>query len=211
MLRPRAADAGASIVVADLREDRTGRLVKAEALDGMHGLVQCAGSGRPWLVVDRDGEPLPIESFRRVVEANLVGTLNAIRPAAPAMPRNESTADGAARDHRQHRVDRGPRRPDRTGLVLCLEERCRRHDPADRSRARRSRHPGDDDRAAAADTPMLAELRDDVRASLDAQVPFPPRLGWPEEHAVLVRHIVENVFPNGGVIRLDGAPRMGPR
>ena len=58
---------------------------------------------------------------------------------------------------------------------------------------------------------MLAELRDDVRASLEARVPFPPRLGRPEEYAALMQHIAENGYPNGVVIRFDGAPRMGPR
>ena len=63
-------------------------------LGGLHGLVNCAGIGRPGRVVDRDGEPLPLESFRRVVEVNLVGTFNAIRLAAAAMARNEPTSDG---------------------------------------------------------------------------------------------------------------------
>jgi NAD(P)-dependent dehydrogenase (short-subunit alcohol dehydrogenase family) len=62
-----------------------------------------------------------------------------------------------------------------------------------------------------ADTPMLARLRDEVRASLESQVPFPPRLGRPEEYAALVKHIIENGYLNGEVIRLDGALRMGPR
>jgi NAD(P)-dependent dehydrogenase (short-subunit alcohol dehydrogenase family) len=62
-----------------------------------------------------------------------------------------------------------------------------------------------------ADTPMLALLREDVRQSLEAQIPFPSRLGRPEEYAALVKHIVENAYLNGEVIRLDGALRMGPR
>jgi NAD(P)-dependent dehydrogenase (short-subunit alcohol dehydrogenase family) len=62
-----------------------------------------------------------------------------------------------------------------------------------------------------ADTPMLALLPDEIRASLEAQIPFPQRLGRPEEYAALVKHIVENAYLNGEVIRLDGALRMGPR
>ena len=62
-----------------------------------------------------------------------------------------------------------------------------------------------------ADTPMLARLRDDIRQSLEQQVPFPKRLGRAEEFAALVKHIVENPYLNGEVIRLDGALRMGPR
>ena len=61
------------------------------------------------------------------------------------------------------------------------------------------------------DTPMLAGMPDTVRQSLGAQVPFPPRLGRPDEYAALVRHIVENEMLNGEVIRLDGAIRMGPQ
>jgi NAD(P)-dependent dehydrogenase (short-subunit alcohol dehydrogenase family) len=58
---------------------------------------------------------------------------------------------------------------------------------------------------------MLALLPDEIRASLEAQIPFPQRLGRPEEYAALVKHIVENAYLNGEVIRLDGALRMGPR
>jgi NAD(P)-dependent dehydrogenase (short-subunit alcohol dehydrogenase family) len=62
-----------------------------------------------------------------------------------------------------------------------------------------------------ADTPMLALLPDEARQSLEAQVPFPSRLGRPDEYALLVKHIVENAYLNGEVIRLDGALRMGAR
>jgi NAD(P)-dependent dehydrogenase (short-subunit alcohol dehydrogenase family) len=61
------------------------------------------------------------------------------------------------------------------------------------------------------DTPMLARLRDDIRESLEAQIPFPKRLGRAGEFAALVKHIIENEYLNGEVIRLDGALRMGPR
>jgi len=62
-----------------------------------------------------------------------------------------------------------------------------------------------------ADTPMLALLREDIRESLEASIPFPSRLGRPDEFAALVKHIVENDYLNGEVIRLDGALRMAPR
>jgi NAD(P)-dependent dehydrogenase (short-subunit alcohol dehydrogenase family) len=221
------ADRGASIVVADLREGGTGRFVEADVLDeaavqravdlaveelnGLHGLVNCAGIGRPGLVVDRDGEPLPLESFRRVVEVNLVGTFNAIRLAAAAMARNEPTADGergvivntasnAAFDGQIGQASYSASKGGVVGMTLPIARELARHGIRVMTIA-----PGP------ADTPMLAELRDDVRASLEAQVPFPPRLGRPEEYAALVEHIVENVYLNGEVIRLDGAMRMGPR
>jgi NAD(P)-dependent dehydrogenase (short-subunit alcohol dehydrogenase family) len=62
-----------------------------------------------------------------------------------------------------------------------------------------------------ADTPMLALLREDIRQSLEASIPFPSRLGRPDEFAALVKHIIENDYLNGEVIRLDGALRMAPR
>ena len=61
------------------------------------------------------------------------------------------------------------------------------------------------------DTPMVGKMRDDIRESLESQIPFPPRLGKPEEFAALVKHIIENEYLNGEVIRLDGALRMAPR
>jgi NAD(P)-dependent dehydrogenase (short-subunit alcohol dehydrogenase family) len=221
------ADKGANVVVADLREGETGRFVEADVLDeaavqravdvavaelgGLHGLVNCAGIGRPGLVVDRDGEPLPLESFRRVVEVNLVGTFNAIRLAAAAMAHNEPNSDGergvivntasnAAFDGQIGQASYSASKGGVVGMTLPIARELARHGIRVMTIA-----PGP------ADTPMLAELRDDVRASLEAQVPFPPRLGRPEEYAALVAHIVENVYLNGEVIRLDGALRMGPR
>jgi NAD(P)-dependent dehydrogenase (short-subunit alcohol dehydrogenase family) len=220
-------DRGANVVVADLREGGTGRFVEADVLDeaalqravdvaaeehgGLHGLVNCAGIGRPGLVVDREGEPLPLESFRRVVEVNLVGTFNAIRLAAAAMARNEPTADGergvivntasnAAYDGQIGQASYSASKGGVVAMTLPIARELARHGIRVMTIA-----PGP------ADTPMLAELRDDLRASLEAQVPFPPRLGRPEEYAALVQHIVENAYLNGEVIRLDGALRMGPR
>ena len=180
-------------------------------LGGLHGLVNCAGIGRPGRVVDRDGEPLPLESFRRVVEVNLVGTFNAIRLAAAAMARNEPTPDGergvivntasnAAFDGQIGQASYSASKGGVVSMTLPVARELARHGIRVMTIA-----PGP------ADTPMLGELRDDVRASLEAQVPFPPRLGRPEEYAALVKHIVENVYLNGEVIRLDGALRMGPR
>src|SRR5205814_4805932 len=104
------AGEGANVIVADLQPAETGRFVETDVLDeasvqravetavdelgGLHGVVNCAGIGGAGLVVGKDGEPFPLDAFRRVVEVNLVGTFNVIRLAAAAMAANEPTRDG---------------------------------------------------------------------------------------------------------------------
>jgi NAD(P)-dependent dehydrogenase (short-subunit alcohol dehydrogenase family) len=182
-----------------------------EEFGGLHGVVNCAGIGGAGLVVDRNGDPLPLEAFRRVVEVNLVGTFNVIRLAAAAMVSNEPTPEGergvivntasnAAYDGQIGQAAYSASKGGVVGMTLPITRELARHGIRVMTIA-----PGP------ADTPMLAELREDVRASLEAQVPFPPRLGRPKEYAALVKHIVENVYLNGEVIRLDGALRMGSR
>jgi len=221
------AGEGANVVVADLKAGEAGRFVETDVLDeasvrravdaaleefgGLHGVVNCAGIGGAGLVVGKDGEPFPLEAFRRVVEVNLVGTFNVIRLAAAAMVRNEPTPDGergvivntasnAAYDGQIGQAAYAASKGGVVSLTLPIARELGRHGIRVMTIA-----PGP------ADTPMLALLRDEVRASLEAQIPFPSRLGRPEEYAALVKHIVENVYLNGEVIRLDGALRMGPR
>jgi NAD(P)-dependent dehydrogenase (short-subunit alcohol dehydrogenase family) len=222
---------GANVVVADLQpgEAGSGRFVETDVLDeasvqhavdaavrepgepGLHGVVNCAGIGGAALVVDREGVPLPLDAFRRFVEVNLVGTFNVIRLAAAAMAGNEPTPEGergvivntasnAAYDGQIGQAAYSASKGGVVSLTLPVARELARHGIRVMAIA-----PGP------ADTPMLARLRDDVRASLESQVPFPPRLGRPEEYAALVKHIVENAYLNGEVIRLDGALRMGPR
>jgi NAD(P)-dependent dehydrogenase (short-subunit alcohol dehydrogenase family) len=222
------ADEGGNVVVADLQPGETGQFVETDVLDeasvqravdtaagesgaGLHGVVNCAGIGGAALVVDREGKPLPLEAFRRLVEVNLVGTFNVIRLAAAAMARNEPTPEGergvivntasnAAYDGQIGQAAYSASKGGVVSLTLPVARELARHGIRVMAIA-----PGP------ADTPMLARLRDEVRASLESQVPFPPRLGRPEEYAALVKHIVENGYLNGEVIRLDGALRMGPR
>ena len=218
---------GANVLVADLQHGETGRFVETDVLDetsvrravetavgelgGLHGVVNCAGIGGAGLVVGKDGEPFPIDAFRRVVEVNLVGTFNVIRLAAAAMAANEPTRDGergvivntasnAAYDGQVGQAAYAASKGGVVSLTLPVARELARHGIRVMTIA-----PGP------ADTPMLALLREDVRRSLEAQVPFPPRLGRPEEYSALVEHIVENAYLNGEVIRLDGALRMGPR
>ena len=218
---------GADVLVADLQPGEAGRFVETDVLDegsvrhavetaaeefgGLHGVVNCAGVGGAGLVVGKDGEPLPLEAFRRIVEVNLIGTFNVTRLAAAAMAGNEPTADGergvivntasnAAYDGQVGQAAYAASKGGVVSLTLPVARELARYGIRVMTIA-----PGP------ADTPMLALLREDVRQSLEAQIPFPSRLGRPEEYAALVKHIVENAYLNGEVIRLDGALRMPPR
>jgi NAD(P)-dependent dehydrogenase (short-subunit alcohol dehydrogenase family) len=222
------AESGGNVVVADLRRaEEIGLFVETDVQDeasvqravetavsafgSLHGVVNCAGIGGAGLVVGKDGEPFPLETFRNVVEVNLIGTFNVIRLAAAAMAANEpgedgergvivNTASNAAYDGQIGQAAYSASKGGVVSLTLPIARELGRHGIRVMTIA-----PG------VVDTPMLAQLRDDVRRSLEAQIPFPPRLARPEEYAALVKHIVENPYLNGEVIRLDGALRMGPR
>jgi len=181
-----------------------------EAFGGVHGLVNCAGVGPAQKVLGRKG-PHPLEDFTETVEINLIGTFNTIRLAAPMMSENEPTDDGergvvvntasvAAFDGQIGQAAYAASK----GGVVSLTLPVAREFAALGIRVV-TIAPG------IFETPMLAALPEEARESLGKQVPFPPRLGKPEEYAALVRHIVENEMLNGEVIRLDGAMRMAPR
>ncbi len=206
---------GADVAVADLPEtdvrdeDAVKRLVGS--LDALHGAVNCAGIGAAARVVGRDGEPFDLEVFRQVVDVNLNGTFNVLRLAAAKMALNEPDAEGergvivntasnAAYDGQIGQAAYSASKGGVVALTLPVARELGRVGIRVMTIA-----PGP------ADTPMLGLLPDEARRSLEAQVPFPQRLGRPEEFAALVKHIVENPYLNGEVIRLDGALRMGPR
>ena len=228
-------DHGGSVVVADVDHDR-GRRVADElgerarfaATDvtdeasvrgavgaametgGLHAAVNCAGIAPAQRVLGRDG-PHDLAGFARVVQVNLVGTFNVIRLAAEAMAGNDPGPDGergvivntasvAAFDGQIGQAAYSASKGGVVGMTLPIARELARHGIRVMTIA-----PG------IFDTPMLAALPDQVRDSLGAQVPFPSRLGRPEEYAALVRHILENPMLNGEVIRLDGAIRMAPR
>ena len=220
-------DAGADVVVADLaRGHEIGRFVETDVRDedgvrsavdtavelgGLHGVVNCAGIGVASLVVGKDGEPHPLELFRKVVDVNLVGTFNVVRLAAVAMAANEPGEDGergvivntastAAWEGQIGQAAYTASKSGVAGLTIQLARELARYGIRVVAIA-----PGPQD------TPMLGMLRDDIKTALEAQIPFPARLGRPEEFAALVRHVVENRYLNGEVIRLDGALRAGPR
>ena len=204
-------DAGARAVVADLPEcDVTDEAV-VEALiggiDELHGAVNCAGIGWASRVIDYD-----LEAFRKVIDINLVGTFivtkHAARKISESQPVTEdgergvivNTASNAAFDGQIGQAAYTASKAGVVGMTLPIARDLGRHGIRVVTIA-----PGP------ADTPMLAQLRDDIRESLEQQIPFPKRLGRPDEFAALVRHIFENGYLNGEVIRLDGSLRMGPR
>jgi NAD(P)-dependent dehydrogenase (short-subunit alcohol dehydrogenase family) len=181
-----------------------------ERFGALHIAVNCAGIAWAQRTVDRGG-PHSLEAFAKVVEVNLVGTFNVIRLAAAQMSAQDliedeqrgvlvNTASIAAYEGQIGQVAYAASKGGIVSLTLVVAR-----DLA----ARRIRcvtiAPG------TMDTPMLALLPEDARRVLAEAIPNPSRLGSPAEYAALVRHIVENSFINGEVIRLDGALRMSPR
>lgn len=186
----------------------------AVALGPLRIVVNCAGIATPGKVLGRDGV-LPLESFNRVIQINLVGTFNVIRLAAAAMAATEpagtelggpergviiNTASVAAFDGQIGQ----PAYAASKGAVHAMTL------PIARELARSlirvvTIAPG------IFETPMMAGLPQEAQDSLGQQVPHPSRLGRPAEYAHLAAHIVENAMLNGETIRLDGAIRMGPK
>lgn len=204
---------GATFVETDVTDEPSVRRAVDAAVDGFGALrilVNCAGIVVGQRILGRDG-PMDLAAFSRVIQVNLIGTFNALRLAASAMAASEpdengergvivNTASVAAFEGQIGQAAYSASKAGVVGLTL----------PAARELARFGIRvvtiaPG------IFDTPMMAGLPGSVRASLEQQVPFPPRLGRPDEYAMLVQHIVENPMLNGEVIRLDGALRLPPR
>jgi 3-hydroxyacyl-CoA dehydrogenase/3-hydroxy-2-methylbutyryl-CoA dehydrogenase len=217
---------GAEVVIADLNEERGSamaselgaRFVQADVTDpdtieipdGLRISVCCAGIGWAERTARRRG-PHALEPFERVLRVNLIGTFNVLRLAAAAMISNEPTSAGergvcintasiAAFDGQIGQIAYSASKGGIVGMTL----------PAARDLSSAGIRvctiaPG------TFDTPLLAGLPEPSRAALGEAVPFPSRLGRPDEFAALAAHIVENEMLNGEVIRLDGALRMPPR
>jgi NAD(P)-dependent dehydrogenase (short-subunit alcohol dehydrogenase family) len=183
--------------------------VARDAFGGLHGLVNCAGIGPAEKVVGKRGVH-SLDSFVKAVQINLVGTFNPIRLAALIMIENEPNEDGergvivntasvAAFDGQIGQAAYSASKGGVASMTLPVAREMAEHGIRVMTIA-----PG------LFETPMLAALPEDAQESLGNQVPFPSRLGRPEEYATLVKHIVENQMLNGEVIRLDGAIRMAP-
>ena len=173
-------------------------------------LVNCAGIGTAMKTVGRSG-PAKLEDFTRVINVNLIGTFNCIRLAASVMAKNAPGADGergvivntasvAAFDGQIGQAAYSASKGGIVGMTLPIAR-----DLAELGIRVVTIAPG------IFDTPLLGTLPEPVRASLAKQVPFPQRLGLPDEYAALAMHIIENVMLNAETIRLDGAIRMQPR
>lgn len=232
----RLAASGASVVIADLNKEggtalanelgERAQFIETNVTDpasmehaiaaaagqsgGIRILVNCAGIGIAEKVIGKDA-PHDLSQFNKVIQVNLIGTFNALRLAAAAMTNNEPDGEGergviintASVAAFEGQIGQAAYSASKGGIVgLTL--------PAARELARYgirvvSIAPG------LFDTPLLAGLPEPARVSLGQQVPFPSRLGRPEEYAALAQHIVENPMLNGETIRLDGAIRMAPR
>jgi NAD(P)-dependent dehydrogenase (short-subunit alcohol dehydrogenase family) len=208
-----AIDIDGIAVACDVTDaEATEKAIAKAAAD--HGpariLINCAGVGPAKRIVGRDG-PMPLSEFARVIEINLVGTFNVMRLVAAAMQPLDVLQDGergiiictasvAAYEGQIGQAAYAASKGGVVGLVM----------PAAREFAQfgirvNGIAPG------IFSTPMLHALPDAAQQSLAASVPFPKLLGQPPQYAALVRHMIENGYLNGEVVRLDGALRMAPR
>ncbi len=211
---PLAEELGIAFVQTDVREeDQVQAAVDkaAEAEGGLRIAISCAGTGIPIKVASSKG-PHPLDAFKVIIDINLVGTFNLMRLAAFSMlSSNEPDEDGergvcintASVAAFEGQVGQIAYSASKGGVVAMTITAAR--DLADKGIRVNTIAPG------LFDTPLLGALPEDKRAALGAQVPFPSRLGRPEEYAQLAQQIVENPMLNGETIRLDGAIRMAPR
>jgi NAD(P)-dependent dehydrogenase (short-subunit alcohol dehydrogenase family) len=207
-LGARAAFTPADVTSAD---DVAAALATAKAhLGGVNVLVNCAGIGTAMKTVGRGG-PAKLEEFTRVIQVNLIGTFNCIRLVAAEMAKEPAgdhgergvivnTASVAAFDGQIGQAAYSASKGGIVGMTLPVAR-----DLAELGIRVMTIAPG------IFETPLLGTLPEPVRASLAKQVPFPQRLGRPDEYAALVLHIIENEMLNRETIRLDGAIRMQPR
>jgi NAD(P)-dependent dehydrogenase (short-subunit alcohol dehydrogenase family) len=224
---------GAKVVVADMQADK-GQAVAAEinghfvrcdvsseadglavvqqatALGKLMGLVNCAGIAPAEKTVGKHGAH-SLALYQKVITVNLVGSFNMIRLAAEAMSQNEpeatgergvliSTASVAAYDGQIGQAAYAASKGGVVGMTLPIARDLARSGIRNMTIA-----PG------IFGTPMLFSMPQEVQDALAAGVPFPSRLGTPQDYAKLVKHIIENDMLNGEVIRLDGAIRLAPR
>jgi NAD(P)-dependent dehydrogenase (short-subunit alcohol dehydrogenase family) len=179
-------------------------------MGGLNLAVNCAGIGAPRRTVNKEG-PIPGDSFRKVIEVNLIGTLLVSKTAAGLMQANAPNEDGergviimtasvAAFDGQIGQISYSASKGGVVGMTLPMAR-----DLSSLGIRVMTIAPG------IFKTPMMAALPQEAQDSLGRQVPFPPRLGRPDEYAALVQHICENPMLNGETIRLDGAIRMAPK
>lgn len=200
-------------VVADISQEAAAEAAvqaTVAAFGGLHGLVNCAGVVRGERILGKNG-PHGLNSFAQVINVNLIGSFNLLRLAAAAMAEGEPDSEGergviintasvAAFDGQIGQAAYSASKGAIASLTLPAARELARYGIRVMTIA-----PG------IFETPMMAGMTPEVRDSLSAGVPFPPRLGKPSEYAALARHIIENTMLNGEVIRLDGALRMAAK
>ncbi|GGY91914.1 SDR family NAD(P)-dependent oxidoreductase [Novosphingobium colocasiae] len=231
----RLARAGAKVTIFDLNEelgmahakDIGGHFIKlnvtdeaavdaaiaeAEALNGKARiLVNCAGIGPPAKVIGRDGKAIPLADFSKIITINLIGSFNVLSKFAARIHDSETvgpeergvivnTASVAAFDGQIGQAAYAASKGGVVGMTLPIAREFSRYGIRVMTIA-----PG------IFLTPLLASLPQEAQDSLGKQVPFPTRLGKPDEYALMVEQIVTNPMLNGEVIRLDGAIRMAPK
>jgi NAD(P)-dependent dehydrogenase (short-subunit alcohol dehydrogenase family) len=199
-------------VPADVRDsdEVSAVLDRAQEHGEMRAVVHCAGRGGPVRVVDKQGNPGSLDLYTEIVTTNLIGSFNVLRLAAARMATNEPldgdrgvvilTASVAAFEGQIGQIPYSSSKAGVVGMTIVAAR-----DLAGRQIRVNTIAPG------TFDTPLLARLSDDVRASLAKSVPHPSRLGDPDEYAKLALAIIDNGMINGETIRLDGAIRMAPR
>jgi len=182
----------------------------ADTFGGLNVAINCAGVADPGKVLSRKG-PLSLALFNKVIQINLVGTFNVLRLAAEKMLANTPSEDGekgvvintasiAAFDGQIGQAAYSSSKAGIVGMTLPVAREFADHGIRVLAIA-----PG------IFSTPMITSMPQEVQDSLGKMIPFPKRLGKPEEYAALVRHIIENPMLNGEVIRLDGAVRMAAK
>ncbi len=207
-----AQEIGGAFVKCDVSSEADGQAVVAQAvsLGKLMGLVNCAGIAPAEKTVGKNGAH-NLGVFTKVVTVNLIGTFNMIRLAAEAMCKNDpeptgergcivSTASVAAYDGQIGQAAYSATKGGVVGMTLPIARDLARNGIRNMTIA-----PG------IFGTPMMFGMPQDVQDALAAAVPFPSRLGTPQDYARLARHIFENDMLNGEVIRLDGAIRLAPR
>lgn len=207
-----ALEIGGTYLRCDVSNEADGLDVveKATSLGKLAGLVNCAGIAPAEKTVGKNG-PHSLASYTKTIMVNLVGSFNMIRLAADAMSKNEpettgergvliSTASVAAYDGQIGQAAYAASKGGVVGMTLPIARDLARSGIRNMTIA-----PG------IFGTPMLFTMPQEVQDALAASVPFPSRLGKPEDYAKLVKHILDNEMLNGEVIRLDGAIRMAPK
>lgn len=209
----RAKASGASFIKVDVTDEAQVEhaVAEAEARNGTARiLVNCAGIAPPAKVISRDGTAQPLADFARIININLIGTFNVLSKFAAALHQAEplgeergvivNTASVAAFDGQIGQSAYAASKGGIAGMTLPIAREFARHGIRVMAIA-----PG------LFLTPLLESLPQEAQDSLGAQVPFPNRLGKPEEYAQMVGAIIDNPMLNGEVIRLDGAIRMAPK